>query len=255
MEKQKLQTSINPKRRRRKKNRKPRKLEGSQVYLLKVVSLFMKLWSRTLRFSFESDVQAVIKDLSSPCIAVAWHNRLFAVPEFYTRYAESRKLAVIVSASSAGAWLAKLFEQMGIHPIRGSRTRRGTQAFNEMFKAIQSGYDVGITPDGSRGPMYDMKAGAGMLALRSKAPIMLFSYNFKHAWRLKTWDHFYIPFPFSRVEVKIDRINYEDMPAASESTRDITDMLKARLAAITEDREYNVTCSKSKSEDSKKACC
>ena len=105
---------------RRIKNKKPRKLKNFQVYLLKIVGLFIKLWSRTLRFHFGAEAQAAIETLPSPCIAVVWHNRLFVVPEFYSRYVRDRKLAVIVSASSAGAWLSKLFEQIGIHPIRGS---------------------------------------------------------------------------------------------------------------------------------------
>ena len=234
------------------KSKKPRKLKRHHVYLLRIVCLFTKLWTRTLRFHLGAEVQDAIANTSSPAIVVAWHNRLFVVPEFYTRYAKDRKLAVIVSASSAGAWLSELFEPMGIKPIRGSRSRRGTQALREMLGAIRSGYDAGITPDGSRGPIYDMKSGAAMLALRAKVPVVLLSYNFKHAWRLSSWDRFYIPFPFSRIEVKMDVIKSEDIPT-DENLQTFTETLREKLDAITEDSEYLPRATKLS--DEKKVCC
>lgn len=235
MEKQKSQTTVRPG---KVKNRKPKKLKRHQIRLLKILSFFVRLWTRTLRFHFGADVQAAIENLPSPAIVVAWHNRLFVVPEFYTRYAQGRKLAVIVSSSRAGAWLAQLFEQMDIEPIRGSKYRRGTQAIREMLMAIQSGYDVGITPDGSRGPMYEMKAGAAMLALRTEAPVLLLSYNFKYAWRLDTWDGFYIPFPFSQVRVEIDAVHNLGI-SADKDLQKAVDILKTRLDAITKDEDYS----------------
>lgn len=237
MENQKSKISIKS---RRRKNKKPRELKRAHACLLKVVSLFIKLWTRTLRFDFGAGVQATIANVPPPAIAVVWHNRLFVVPEFYMRYAKDRKLAAIVSASSAGAWLAGLLEQMGITPIRGSRNRRGTQALREMLKGIQSGYDLGITPDGSRGPIYDMKPGAAMLALRAEVPVVLLSFNFKHAWRLNCWDRFYIPLPFSRVEVKGDVVQKAEI-LASQTIQEAANILRARLNAITEDDEYFVS--------------
>ena len=217
-------------------NRKrPKYLKGFQVFLLKIVSFLIRLWSRTLRYEFGSDVKDIIEKAHSPVVVILWHNRLFAVPEFYSRYIHNRKLAAIVSANKAGAWLSGLFEHMDIHPIRGSRNRRGSQAFREMLQASKDGYDVGVTPDGSRGPMYEMKAGAAKLALKTGAPIVLLSYNFQMAFRLKTWDLFYIPFPFSRVEVKMNMIE-KSHDLFGDDVEKAAEALKARLDAITEDR-------------------
>lgn len=215
--------------------KKPKHLNGVQVFLLKIVSFLIRLWSRTLRYEFGSDVKDIIEKADSPVVVILWHNRLFAVPEFYSRYIHNRKLAAIVSANKAGAWLSGLFEHMDIHPIRGSRNRRGSQAFREMLQASKAGYDVGVTPDGSRGPMYEMKAGAAKLALKTGAPIVLLSYNFQLAFRLKTWDLFYIPFPFSRIEVKMDLIEKSHKLFGDDANK-AAEVLKARLDAITEDR-------------------
>ena len=221
--------------------KKPKHLNGLQVFLLKIVSFFIILWARTLRYEFGSDVKDIIEKAHSPVVVILWHNRLFAVPEFYRRYIHNRKLAAIVSANKAGAWLSGLFEQMDIHPIRGSRNRRGSQAFREMLEASKVGYDVGVTPDGSRGPMYEMKAGAAKLALKTGVPIVLLSYNFQWAFRLKSWDLFYIPFPFSRVEVKMDMIE-KSHELFGDDLKKAAEVLKARLDAITEDRGDESFC-------------
>ncbi len=232
------QTQVKPS---RVKNKKPRQLLGHHLFILRTASSLIRLWTRTLRFQFGADVRKVIESELPPLVAVLWHNRLFVVPEFYRRYVYNRKLAAIVSASSAGAWLSGLLEQLKILPIRGSRNRRGTQAFREMLKANRSGYDLGITPDGSRGPVYDMKPGAATLALRTGAPIVLLSFNFQRAFRLKSWDRFYIPWPFSSVEVKMDLIE-KDHELWGDSATQIAETLKFRLNEITEDPNNDFSC-------------
>ena len=104
-------------------------------------------------------------------------------------------MAALISASGDGAWLAAFIQQLGMRPVRGSRYNRGAQAVRELMKVLADGGDIAVTPDGSRGPMYDMKAGAVAVALKTGAPIVLLSFNFNGAWRLKSWDRFYILIP------------------------------------------------------------
>lgn len=209
-------------------------MSSGNFVMLKIISVLIGLWTRTLRFRFCKDSRAVIENAPKPLVAVLWHNRLSAFPEFYRRYVRDRKLATIVSASNAGAWLSGLFELMGIKPIRGSRNRRGVQSFREMLKASKSGYDIGITPDGSRGPMYEMKPGAVSLALRTGVPVALVSFNFKQSFRLATWDRFYIPYPFSCVEVHVDVIE-KSREFFSEDMEQAAQQLKVRMDALTKD--------------------
>ncbi len=216
----------------------PRELKGVQRVAMIVFGIFVRMWTRSLRFHFGADVQAFLDKPAEPVIMVLWHNRLLLGPELFRRYLPERKIAGLISASSDGAWLAAFFEQLGIKPIRGSRHGRGVQAFRELIKASRAGYDIGITPDGSRGPMYDMKAGAATLALRGGAPILLLSYNYTRAWRLKSWDRFYIPLPFSRINVRVDDVGYGKNLADGDAMQ-ATVILKYRLMAITEDDEYS----------------
>ena len=214
--------------------KKTRELCWHHLFLLRIANSMIQFWTRTLRFQLSDNVKTIIASKPPPVVAVLWHNRLFVVPEFYRRYVHDRKLATIISASSAGAWLSGLLGLMGIKSIRGSRNRRGPQAFREMLQANKSGYDVGITPDGSRGPMYEMKAGAASLALRTGATIVLLSYNFQNSFRLKSWDRFYIPYPFSCVEVDMELIeNSKDV--LGDDVEQVAKALKIRLDAMTRD--------------------
>lgn len=211
----------------------PAQLKWHQRAILAVLALLMRLWGRTLRFHWGADVQAVIDGETPPSVVILWHNRLFASPIFYLRYFRQRRLATLISASQDGAWLAGFFDQLGMRPVRGSRYKRSAQALRDLIAAQRDGYDICITPDGSRGPMYDMKAGAVTVAMKTGAPIVLLSLNHSSAWRLKSWDRFFIPYPFSKIEVRIDSVGQG--AALSEDPKEAAAILKERLDALTVD--------------------
>lgn len=169
-----------------------------------------------------------------PSIVIMWHNRLFAVPEFFRRYFSERKLATIISASADGGWLAGVFEHFKILPVRGSRYGRGAQAFRELLAAHEGGYDIGVTPDGSRGPMYDMKPGAFAVAMKTDAPIIMLSFNYGPAWRLRSWDRFFLPLPFSCLNVKAVHIK-DVTELGTVDSKEAAAILKKQLDAITVD--------------------
>jgi lysophospholipid acyltransferase (LPLAT)-like uncharacterized protein len=211
----------------------PAQLKWHERALLAVLAGFMRLWGRTLRFHWGTDVQAVLDNGSPPAVVIFWHNRLFAAPIFFLRYFRERRLATLISASKDGAWLAGFVQQLSMYPVRGSRFKRGTQAVRDLIAAQRSGYDIAVTPDGSRGPLYDMKPGALSVAQKTGAPIVLLSFNYSGAWRLKSWDRFYIPYPFSKIEVCIDYL--EPGTRVIEDAKEAATILKQRLDAMTVD--------------------
>lgn len=212
----------------------PKQLKWRQRVLLCLVAGIMRVWSRTLRFHWAPNVQAVIDHPPAPSVVILWHNRLFPSAEFFRRNFSARKLSVLISASGDGAWLAAFLEKIGMRAVRGSRYNRGPQALRELITASEDGCDIGVTPDGSRGPMYDMKAGALTVALKTGAPILLLSFNFSRAKRLGSWDRFYLPMPFSRVEVLMDEVGAV-ASLGTEDPKEVAPLLKARLDAITVD--------------------
>jgi hypothetical protein len=83
--------------------------------------------------------------------------------------------------------------------IRGSTTRGGARALIGMIRLLRAGEDVGITPDGPKGPRLVVQQGCVIVASRSGAPIVPLAFECSSVKRLRSWDRFMIPRPFSRV--------------------------------------------------------
>ena len=211
----------------------PEQLKWYQRTLLAGIAFFIRLWGRTLRYHWDADVQSIMDVETPPAVVIFWHNRICAGTIFYLRYFRQRRLATLISASKDGAWLAGFVEKLGVQPLRGSRYNRGVQAVRDMITANIKGFDVGVSPDGSRGPLYEMKPGALKVALKTGAPIILLSLNHASAWRLKTWDHLYIPYPFSKIEVRLDVVALDEFSGLE--LEEAAASLKARMDAITVD--------------------
>ena len=62
-----------------------------------------------------------------------------------------------------------------------------------------------ITPDGPRGPAYELGPGIIFLAQKSGAPVVPVNLEYSRCWRLGSWDRFIVPRPFAKVRVLINR--------------------------------------------------
>ena len=102
--------------------------------------------------------------------------------------------------------------------------------------ARQAGHSILITPDGSRGPKYKMKSGVALIARKTQAPVYLLALNFSGAWRLNSWDRFYIPWPFSRVELSVQRVEASEL-TVFKSLQAATEALQTRMLTSNIDGE------------------
>ncbi len=174
-------------------------MSGGKRLLLWLAALLVRTWGRTLRFQVDPKTYALLTYSDEPAAVVLWHNRLFLSAEFFRRYRFKRRVYGLVSASKDGAWLAAFYRMIGIYPVRGSSSNFGREAGKALIEVMRSGHDVGITPDGPRGPLYTVEPGVLVVTRRNHAPMVLLGGEFTRAWRLKSWDRFYIPWPFSRI--------------------------------------------------------
>jgi lysophospholipid acyltransferase (LPLAT)-like uncharacterized protein len=201
--------------------------------LLWPVAWVVRGWAATLRFDITEQEQAWLSYREQPIILATWHNRLFIVGEVQRRYRKGQRLVALISASRDGAWLAAFFKLLNIDCVRGSSSWRGMQALRELLAARESGADVGITPDGPRGPCYEVKPGMLLLARLSHAPMILYSAQFKSARRLRSWDRFYLPWPFSTVQINVRFLSSYAILSADGETA--VRELRRRMMEITED--------------------
>lgn len=195
-------------------------------------AMLMKLWGMSLRFDeTPEDVKNYTKN-DEPVAIVLWHNRLFLSAEIVRRYRQGRTPYALVSASQDGAWLTAFFSLVGLRTVRGSSSRLGREAATALVEVLRAGYDVGITPDGPRGPCYEMKPGAIIVPRRTGVPLLLVGGEFSHAWRLGSWDRFYLPRPFSRVRMRCELVPNDQLTDRDAAAARI----QARLRALNPDR-------------------
>ncbi|MFL6584232.1 MAG: lysophospholipid acyltransferase family protein [Chthoniobacterales bacterium] len=164
-----------------------------------------QLWARTLRFEIDDRAGIVGVPPSGRFIATVWHNRLFLFPYVVRRFLPETQGAALVSASRDGAILAEVLKRFHFGAVRGSSSRRGATALLELAEVIARGGEAAITPDGPRGPAYELGPGIIVLAQKSGADVLPMNVEFSSYWRLKTWDRFIIPKPFSKVRVIFDQ--------------------------------------------------
>ena len=164
---------------------------------------FIRILTKTLRVRITDDSGLLSNPPEQGLIWMFWHNRMLVVPGLYSRYTRKfRPAAVLTSASRDGALLASVMRQFGLEAVRGSSSRRGAQAMIECRRLLKKNYYIGITPDGPRGPLYQMQPGIVQLARLCAVPIVPITVEYEKSWRLKSWDRFFIPRPFSVVRVR-----------------------------------------------------
>lgn len=163
----------------------------------------MKLWSITLRYEVNGSRGISAPEIGKdPVIFALWHNRIFTMPPIWRRTGgKNRSTVVLTSASKDGTTLATAMKMFGLGAIRGSSSRRAVSALIGMKKALKEGFDVCVTPDGPKGPRYEVQPGVIKIAQTCGVQIIPIHVRYSSAWRLKTWDRFVIPKPFSRVTV------------------------------------------------------
>lgn len=136
-----------------------------------------------------------------PCIFSLWHNRMIGGTAAAKPWLNFRSAVVLTSASKDGATLAAAMECFELGAIRGSSSRRGAAALVQLKRAIEKGQHVCITPDGPKGPLYEVQPGLVKLASLSGVPIIPFLVSYEKYWQASSWDRFQIPKPFSKVKV------------------------------------------------------
>ena len=217
----------------------PHKATWPRRFAATVIYLSLRLLAATIRFRFDDRPKYFNGEPKEKIIFALWHNRLafsaILYHRFVLRHAPHRRLAGLVSASRDGGLLAQILEHFGIEPVRGSSSRRGPQALIEMTTMAGRGYDLGITPDGPRGPRYDAQDGVVSTAQLTGLPIVPVSYHLNWKIQLKSWDKFQMPLPFARCEVTVGSIFRVPREATDAEREELRKQLEAELRAISRD--------------------
>jgi lysophospholipid acyltransferase (LPLAT)-like uncharacterized protein len=192
----------------------------------------------TLRFSLSWEEAPDPPDaiLERPVIYSFWHRAVFPAVWMWRK----QGIAVMVSRSFDGEYIARIIEKFGFVAVRGSSSRGGAEALLGMREELDQGAAVAFTIDGPRGPKYVAKPGPVRLARGTGLPMAAFYLAISERWVLKTWDDFMIPKPFSKVLVRASSKTHVPTDADNGQMSDFQAQLQAALERVTKFAEENV---------------
>ena len=165
-----------------------------------------------------------------PVVFALWHGQM--LPLLYHHRGEG--VAVLISEHGDGEIIARVAAKLGFRTVRGSTSRGAARALLGLARELRDGNDLAITPDGPRGPAKSFAPGTVIVAQRGNAPIIPAVVQVKSAWRLKSWDRFMIPKPFTTITVAYGGAVYVaqsavDLEHAAEAARDAMLAVEARI--------------------------
>jgi hypothetical protein len=132
---------------------------------------------------------------SRPVIGALWHQTVIGAAARFDR----RPFVIMVSRSRDGEIGAAILRGFGMKTVRGSSSRGGREALQEIIERGREGRTLGLILDGPRGPARVAKIGAVVAAKETGLPIVPVAMHLPDAWHLRSWDRTAIPKPFSRI--------------------------------------------------------
>ena len=217
----------------------PHKPTRRQRIAAALICLLIRCVTATLRFRWNDRSGYFSNPPAGPALYCLWHNRLALCMSVYHDYVKPRSnaagLAALISASRDGGFLAAVLENFQVQPVRGSSSRRGPQALRELTTWARRGYMIAITPDGPRGPRYVAQEGVVSLAQLTALPVIPLSTKIGWKIRVKSWDGFQIPLPFSRCEICFEKPMRIPREVSAEDREKLRSQLEQTLKVITED--------------------
>jgi len=184
-------------------------LRSLATFLVPIIgSLLIRLISLSNKKVFYAP-QTLTKE---PFIMACWHGELLMIPYAYTKYRKTPHVKLLISEHFDGNLIAKTLGFFGFGTIRGSSTRGGAKALISAIKELKNGYDLGITPDGPKGPRHEVQDGIIVMAQKAKVKITVVEIKPSSYWQLSSWDKFIIPKPFGIINYYIsDLIDVQGM--------------------------------------------
>jgi Kdo2-lipid IVA 3' secondary acyltransferase len=181
---------------------------------------------RTLSYSVRNDaaVRARIKS-GNPFVLTFWHGSMF----YAWWRMRNTNASALISRSSDGQILAGVLEKWKYMVIRGSSSRGSKEAMELMRDAVRQGHILCVTPDGPRGPLHEMKMGAVRVAQTMQVPLIIVSVGYKRSRKLRSWDRFEVPAPFTKAVVEFSDPIFVDAAFSGEALDEYRAQLEKRM--------------------------
>jgi lysophospholipid acyltransferase (LPLAT)-like uncharacterized protein len=128
-----------------------------------------------------------------------WHSQILPLGYIFRGIG----VKALISSSADGERASAVAQRWKHETIRGSSSRHGISALRQCVRELDRKKNLVLVPDGPRGPREIVKPGVGQIAIMSGAPVFPVSVVPDSSWKLRSWDRFLIPKPFTRIEIHI----------------------------------------------------
>jgi len=138
-------------------------------------------------------------------------------------------MAVMISDSRDGEYIARLCTLFGNKTIRGSSSKGALKAMYSAIKLLYKKQPVAITPDGPRGPRYKLQGGILWLAAAGKAPVLPLHIESSRQWVLNSWDKHCFPKPFSTIHVSFGTPTPVEQTEFNDNLEELTQRVEDKM--------------------------
>jgi len=137
----------------------------------------------------------------SPVVIAFWHGELLMAPFVYNKLGTSRAINVMISDHFDGEIIARVIKLFGMKSVRGSTRKGAAKVLIAALNAVKKrDENIGITPDGPKGPRHSVSDGAVVIAQKADIPVVIINCHPKKYWQASSWDKFTIPKPFGTID-------------------------------------------------------
>ena len=158
---------------------------------------------------------------SENAIFAFWHGRMMMCP---TIEPPKRKMHVLISFHRDGKLISDVIGHFGEATISGSSSKGGMAAVKEILRALKSGDNISVTPDGPRGPVQIAEMGVVTIAKLSGKSVLPVTFSASRCKRLRSWDRFMLAYPFGHIAFHVGApiVVSRDADASAEEQARIT---------------------------------
>lgn len=133
-------------------------------------------------------------------IFALWHNNLALGPRIFQGV---QNVNALVSPHSDGKIISNIIRKFHFNIIEGSTNKNAARAVRQMIQILKNNHNVVITPDGPRGPIYQINSNIIKIAQKHAIKLIPISCNVSNYYSLSTWDNLIMPLPFCTIIIKI----------------------------------------------------
>lgn len=148
-----------------------------------------------------------------------WHGKTFLILPRYKNF----KIGVLTLLDFKNLFYDRLCQSLGYQTVPVVSNERAAVSLK---KLLEEGYHIALAVDGPKGPRGIIRPGATYLAAKMSKSVIAVKIKCEKSFRIKSrWDHYEIPYPFTKAWV----ISSQPISITNETEEEINQKIKEHL--------------------------